>query len=212
MQGVTEETMTVATTADTLELQYLKSNSPTRNVNISVFKTQSNHSFVYNTKKIPRPVKNSLCHYAYIHLSSAKHYFGNTFFFFYNKCSSKSPLSLLHMIDLQLLFLHLFGLRCSQAGFAVKAKLQKISGANAAQNRMAQPFICSAVAAFTSLKIGDGVFVSETTTTTKILNTLSFVLGKARTSNVLLHSHCDRISKDSQSTMLLPDDVVRHTR
>lgn len=76
------------------------------------------------------------------------------------------------MIDLQLLFLHLFGLRCSQAGFAVKAKLQKISGANAAQNRMAQPFICSAVAAFTSLKIGDGVFVSETITTTKILNTL----------------------------------------
>lgn len=83
MQGVTEETMTVATTADTLELQNLKSNSLTRNVNISVFKTQSNHSFVYNTKKIPRPVKNSLCHYAYIHLSSAKHYFGNTFFFFF---------------------------------------------------------------------------------------------------------------------------------
>lgn len=51
MQGVTEETVTVATTADTLELQYLKSNSTTRNVNISVFKTQSNHSFVYNTKK-----------------------------------------------------------------------------------------------------------------------------------------------------------------
>lgn len=51
MQGVTEETITVATTADTLELQYLKSNSPTRNVNISFFKTQSNHSFVYNTKK-----------------------------------------------------------------------------------------------------------------------------------------------------------------
>jgi len=43
--------MTVATTADTLELQYLKNNSLTRNVNISVFKTQSNHSFVYNTKK-----------------------------------------------------------------------------------------------------------------------------------------------------------------
>lgn len=50
--------------------------------------------------------------------------------------------------------------------------------------------MCSAVIAFTSLKIGDGVFVFETTTT-KILNTLSFVLGKARTSNVLLHSHRD---------------------
>lgn len=67
VQGVTEETMTVATTADALELQYHKNNSPTRNVNISVFKTQSNHSF--NTKKIPHPVKNSLCHYVYIHLS-----------------------------------------------------------------------------------------------------------------------------------------------
>lgn len=127
VQGVTEETMTVATTADTLELQYLQSDSPTRNVNISVFKMQSNHSFVYNTKKIPRPVKNSLCHYVYIHLSSAKHYFGNTFFF-NNKSSSKSPLSLLHMIDLQLVFLHLFGLRCSQAGFAVEAKLRKFQG------------------------------------------------------------------------------------
>lgn len=52
MQGHTEETMTVATTADTLELQYLRNNSLTRNVNISsVFKTQTNHSFVYNTKK-----------------------------------------------------------------------------------------------------------------------------------------------------------------
>lgn len=80
MQGGTEETMTVATIADTLERQYLKNNSLTRNVNISVFKTQSNLSFVYNTKKIPRPVKNSLCHYVYIHLSSAKHYFGNRFF------------------------------------------------------------------------------------------------------------------------------------
>lgn len=118
--------MTVATTADTLELQYLKSNSPTRNVNISVFKTQSNHSFVYNTKKIPHPVKNSLCHHVYIHLSSAKHYFGNIFF--NNMSSSKSPLSLLHMIDLQLLLLHLFGLRCSQAGFPVEAKLQKFQG------------------------------------------------------------------------------------
>lgn len=78
MQGGTEETMTVATTADTLELQYLKNNSLTRNVNISVFKTQSNHSF--NTKKTPRPVKNSLCHYVYIHLNSAKHYFGNRLF------------------------------------------------------------------------------------------------------------------------------------
>lgn len=82
MQGGTEETMTVATTADTLERQYLINNSLTRNVNISVFKTQSNHSFVYNTKKKnPSPVKNSLCHYVYIHLSSAKHYFGNRFFF-----------------------------------------------------------------------------------------------------------------------------------
>lgn len=128
VQGVTEETMTVATTADTLELQYHKSNSPTRNVNMSVFKTQSNHSFVYNTKKIPHPVKNSLCHYVYIHLSSAKHYFGNTFFFLNSKSSSKSPLSLVHVIDLQLLFLHLFGLRCSQAGFAVEAKFQKFQG------------------------------------------------------------------------------------
>lgn len=118
--------MTVATTADTLELQYLKSDSTTRNVNISVFKTQSNHSFVYNTRKIPHPVKNSLCHYVYIHLSSAKHYFGN--FFFNNMNSSKSPLSLLHMINLQLLLLHLFRLRCSQAGFAVEAKLQKFQG------------------------------------------------------------------------------------
>lgn len=92
MQGVTEETMTVATTADTLELRNLKSNSLTRNVNISVFKTQSNHSFVYNTKKIPRPVKNSLCHYAYIHLSSAKHYFGNTFFFFTINVLASLPL------------------------------------------------------------------------------------------------------------------------
>lgn len=65
----TEETMTVATTADTLELQYLKNNSLTRNVNISVFKTQSNHSFVSNTKKFPRPVKNSLCHYVYVYTS-----------------------------------------------------------------------------------------------------------------------------------------------
>lgn len=51
MQRHTEETMTVATTADTLELQYLRNNSLTRNVNSSVFKTQTNHSFVYNTKK-----------------------------------------------------------------------------------------------------------------------------------------------------------------
>lgn len=42
--------------------------------------------------------------------------------------SSKSPLSLLHMIDLQLLLLHLFGFRCSQAGFPVEAKLQKFQG------------------------------------------------------------------------------------
>lgn len=34
----------------------------------------------------------------------------------------------MHVIDLQLLFLHLFGLRCSQAGFAVEAKLQKFQG------------------------------------------------------------------------------------
>jgi len=32
------------------------------------------------------------------------------------------------VIDLQLVFLHLFGLRCSQAGFAVKVKLQKFQG------------------------------------------------------------------------------------
>lgn len=50
------------------------------------------------------------------------------FFSFYNKCSSKSPLSLLHVIYLQLLFSHLFGSRCSQAGFAVEAKLQKFQG------------------------------------------------------------------------------------
>lgn len=42
--------------------------------------------------------------------------------------SSKSPLSLLHMTDLQFLFLYLFGLRCSQAGFAVEDKLQKFQG------------------------------------------------------------------------------------
>lgn len=101
-QGGTEETMTVATTVDTLKLQYLKNNSLTRNVNISVFKTQSNHSFVYNAKKIPRPVKNSLCHYVYIHFSSAKHYFGNRLFVFNSKSSSKSPLSLFYVIDLQL--------------------------------------------------------------------------------------------------------------
>lgn len=50
------------------------------------------------------------------------------FFFLNSKSSSKSPLSLMHVIDLQLLFLHLFGLRCSQAGFAVEAKLQKFQG------------------------------------------------------------------------------------
>lgn len=76
--------------------------------------------FLFTThKKIPCPVKNSLCHYMYIHLSSAKHYFGNRFFFyffFYSKSSSKSPLSLFHVIGLQLEFLHLFSLRCSQAG------------------------------------------------------------------------------------------------
>lgn len=48
--------------------------------------------------------------------------------FFYSKSSSKSPLSLFHVIDLQLVFLHLFGSRCSQAGFAVEAKLQKFQG------------------------------------------------------------------------------------
>lgn len=47
---------------------------------------------------------------------------------FNNMSSSKSPLSLLHMTNLQLLFLHLFGLRCSHAGFAVEAKLQKFQG------------------------------------------------------------------------------------
>lgn len=48
--------------------------------------------------------------------------------FFYSKSSSKSPLSLFHVIDLEVVFLHLFGLRCSQAGFAVEAKLQIFQG------------------------------------------------------------------------------------
>lgn len=84
--------------------------------------------------------------------------------------SIKSPLSLLHMIDLQLLLLHLFGLRCSQAGFAVEAKLQKFQGPMLLKTGWDNPFLCCAVVAFTSLKIGDGFFVFETTR--RIQNTL----------------------------------------
>lgn len=84
--------------------------------------------FCLQHQKSPRPVKNSLCHYVYIHLSSAKHYFGNRIFFFYSKSSSKSPLSLSHVIDLQLVFSYLFSLRCLQAVFPVEAKLQRSQG------------------------------------------------------------------------------------
>lgn len=119
--------MTVATTADTLELQYLKNNSLTRNVNISVFKTQSNHSFVYNTKKV-----HVLSKIAYVIMCIYILVQQNTIlaidFFFYSKSSSKSPLSLSHVIDLQLVFSYLFSLRCLQAVFPVEAKLQRSQG------------------------------------------------------------------------------------
>lgn len=42
----------------------------------------------------------------YLHLSSAKHYFGNRFF--YSKSSSKSPLSLSRVTDLQSVCLHVW--------------------------------------------------------------------------------------------------------
>lgn len=113
-------------------------------------------------------------------------------FFFYSKSFNKSPLSLFHVINLQLAVLHLlFGLRCSQAGFAVEAKLQNFRGQCCLkQDGTALHLLCCRW--FTSLNIGDGAFVFKTTT--KIQNTPSFVLGKARTSNVLLCSCCDWIS------------------
>ena len=115
----------------------------------------------------------------YIHLSSAKHYFGNRFF--YSKSSSKSPLSLSHVIDLQLVFLHVWFKMLSCKEF----RDQRCSKQDATTFYL---LCCRWI--YLPEHRGWGFCFS----TTKIQNTLSFVLEKARTLNVLLHSHCDCIS------------------
>lgn len=119
--------MTVATTADTLELQYLKNNSLTRNVNISVFKHNQTILLFTTPKKSTSCQKQlmSLCVYT---SQFSKTLFWQQNFFFYSKSSSKSPLSLFHVIDLLLVFSYLFSLRCLQAVFPVEAKLQRSQG------------------------------------------------------------------------------------
>jgi len=94
----------------------------------------------------------------YIHLSSAKHYFGNRFF--YSKSSSKSPLSLSHVIDLQLVFLHVW-FKVFTSCLCWWCWAAKSSGTNAVQNRMPQHFICSAAGGFTSLNTGDRAFAFQ---------------------------------------------------